>query len=78
MLLMQSLVRLHQVPAGFDSEQVLTLRLSPPITRYETNDELIRYYEDKSADYFRASFADNPDYGEAKAGLERVTKKAEA
>ncbi|MDB4474694.1 ABC transporter permease, partial [Opitutaceae bacterium] len=46
MLLMQSLVRLHQVPAGFNSDQVLTLRLSPPMTRYETNDELIRYYED--------------------------------
>ncbi len=46
MLLMQSLVRLNQVPAGFDAENVLTLRLSPPVTRYETNDELIRYYED--------------------------------
>ena len=33
---------------------------------------------DKAADYFRASLADNPDYGEAKAGLERVTKEAEA
>lgn len=46
MLLMQSLVRLNQVPPGFNADQVLTLRLSPPATRYETNDELIRYYED--------------------------------
>lgn len=46
MLLMQSLVRLNQVPAGFNAENVLALRLSPPITRYETNDELFRYYDD--------------------------------
>ncbi len=46
MLLMQSLVRLNQVPPGFNPEDVMTLRLSPPTTRYETNDELIRYYED--------------------------------
>ena len=46
MLLMQSLVRLNQVPPGFNHEDVMTLRLSPPMTRYETNDELIRYYED--------------------------------
>ena len=46
MLLMQSLVRLNQVPAGFNADDVLALRLSPPITRYETNDELFRYYDD--------------------------------
>ena len=46
MLLMQSLVRLNQVPPGFNPEEVMTLRLSPPVTRYEDNDELIRYYED--------------------------------
>lgn len=46
MLLMQSLVRLNQVPPGFNPEDVMTLRLSPPTTRYETNDELIRYYEE--------------------------------
>lgn len=46
MLLMQSLVRLNQVPPGFNPDDVMTLRLSPPVTRYETNDELIRYYED--------------------------------
>lgn len=33
---------------------------------------------DKAADYFRASLADNPDYGEAKAGLERVTQTEDA
>jgi predicted permease len=46
MLLMQSLVRLNQVPPGFNAENVLALRLSPPLTRYETNDELSRYYDD--------------------------------
>lgn len=46
MLLMQSLVRLNQVPAGFNADDVLALRLSPPTTRYETNDELFRYYDD--------------------------------
>lgn len=34
--------------------------------------------KEKSADYFRASLADNPDHGEAKAGLERVTKTEDA
>jgi predicted permease len=46
MLLMQSLVRLNQVPAGFNADNVLALRLSPPTSRYETNDELFRYYDD--------------------------------
>jgi len=45
MLLMQSLVRLNQVPPGFDPDDVLTLRLSPPPTRYETNEELNLYYD---------------------------------
>jgi len=45
MLLMQSLVRLNQVPPGFDPEDVLTLRLSPPPTRYETNEDLSLYYD---------------------------------
>ena len=31
---------------------------------------------DKAAEYFQASLDENPDYGEAKAGLERVTKAA--
>ena len=34
--------------------------------------------KEKAAEYFRASLADQPDHGEAKAGLERVTKEAEA
>ncbi|MCF3650775.1 ABC transporter permease [Synoicihabitans lomoniglobus] len=46
MLLMQSLVRLNQVPPGFNADEVMTLRLSPPASRYETNEELVRYYED--------------------------------
>ena len=46
LLLMQSLVRLNQVPPGFNAEDILTVRLSPPVTRYETTAELIRYYED--------------------------------
>lgn len=33
---------------------------------------------DKAAEYFQASLDENPDYGEAKAGLERVTKEAGA
>ena len=33
--------------------------------------------KEKAADYFRASLADQPKHGEAKAGLERVTKEAE-
>ncbi len=45
MLLMQSLVRLNQVPPGFEPKDVLTLRLSPPQTRYETNEELNLYYD---------------------------------
>jgi len=46
LLLMQSLVRLQNVPPGFDPGNVLLLQLSPPTTRYETNAELVRYYED--------------------------------
>ncbi|MDA8528092.1 hypothetical protein N9K67_04730 [Opitutaceae bacterium] len=33
---------------------------------------------DKAAEYFQASLDENPDYGEAKAGLERVTEEAGA
>ncbi len=46
LLLMRSLVRLQSVSPGFNPEQVLMVRLSPPPTRYETNEELSRYYTD--------------------------------
>lgn len=44
-LLMKSLVTLQGVNPGFDPRQVLTLRLAPPVNRYETNLELAQYYE---------------------------------
>lgn len=45
LLLMRSLVRLQSVPPGFSPTNVLTIRLSPPHTRYDTNADLARYYE---------------------------------
>jgi putative ABC transport system permease protein len=44
-LLMKSLVALEGVSPGFDPRNVLTLRLAPPVNRYETNLELAQYYE---------------------------------
>jgi predicted permease len=44
-LLMKSLVALQGVNPGFDPRHVLTLRLAPPVNRYETNLELAQYYE---------------------------------
>ncbi|MCC5023936.1 MAG: ABC transporter permease [Candidatus Synoicihabitans palmerolidicus] len=40
LLLMRSLVSLQSVPPGFRPENVLTVRLAPPPTHYETNAEL--------------------------------------
>ncbi len=45
LLLMKSLLALENVNPGFAANNVLILRLSPPVSRYETNLELAQYYE---------------------------------
>jgi predicted permease len=44
-LLMKSLLNLQQTHPGFDARNVLTVRLSPPPTKWETMLELAAYYE---------------------------------
>lgn len=44
-LLMKSLLNLQRTHPGFDSHQVLTVRLSPPPSKWETMLELAGYYE---------------------------------
>ena len=46
LLMMRSLVRLQNVSPGFDPRGIITVPLSPPPSRYETPDELARYYDD--------------------------------
>ncbi|WP_221029437.1 ADOP family duplicated permease [Actomonas aquatica] len=46
LLLMRSLVQLQSTPTGFSPENVVLVRLAPPPSRYETNEDLARYYED--------------------------------
>ena len=44
-LMFRSLLRLQSVNAGFSSQQVLTLRLSPAGTNYRTDADYIKYYD---------------------------------
>ncbi|MBA4138317.1 MAG: hypothetical protein C0518_13475 [Opitutus sp.] len=44
-LLMKSLLNLQQTDPGFDSRHVLTVRLAPPPSKWETMLELAAYYE---------------------------------
>jgi predicted permease len=44
-LLMKSLLNLQRTPPGFDARDVLTVRLAPPQTKWETFTELAAYYD---------------------------------
>ncbi|MBI5423655.1 MAG: ABC transporter permease [Opitutae bacterium] len=44
-LLMKSLLNLQRTPPGFDARDVLTVRLAPPSTKWETFTELAAYYD---------------------------------
>ncbi|WP_415910344.1 ABC transporter permease [Oleiharenicola sp. Vm1] len=44
-LLVKSLLNLQRTPAGFDARDVLTVRLAPPPTKWETLTELAAYYD---------------------------------
>jgi putative ABC transport system permease protein len=47
-LLMLSLLRVQRVDPGFRSEQVLTLRVSLPSTRYDTHERIVGFVEQMS------------------------------
>ncbi|MBI2513619.1 MAG: ABC transporter permease [Opitutae bacterium] len=51
-LLMKSLLNLQRTPPGFDARDVLTVRLAPPQTKWETFTELAAYY-DRAVDEVR-------------------------
>ncbi len=44
-LLMKSLLNLQRTPPGFDARDVLTVRLAPPQTKWETFSDLAAYYD---------------------------------
>jgi putative ABC transport system permease protein len=45
-LLMQSLIRLYGVHPGFNPSQLLTMRISLPLTRYDTNQKQAAFFDD--------------------------------
>jgi putative ABC transport system permease protein len=44
-LLMKSLLNLQRTPPGFDAREVLTVRLAPPQTKWDTFSDLAAYYD---------------------------------
>ncbi len=45
-LLMRSFVNLHQVDVGFDKAQLLTLQFRIPANKYETDEQVINFFDD--------------------------------
>ncbi|HUF36813.1 MAG TPA: ABC transporter permease [Gemmatimonadales bacterium] len=48
-LLLQSLVRLQQVPTGLDTDRLLALPISPPPPRYDAPERALQLYRDVAA-----------------------------